>query len=185
MDDQRRQDLKRRASAAKPATPTKPTPPLNAELEKAKSLIQQKQYDDARALLVTIDDPVADKWLARLEQIAPAARPATTPQPEVIVRPPRKMPLWLKLIGGVVVILAALFVVQLVLFKQWEPKLNARLGVFRYCQTWHGETDCSVYADDVLARSEAQVLACQAEWDGFDYPVSFAECLEESGVVQR
>lgn len=42
---------------------SKPLPP---DLEKAKSLIQAKRYDEARAILITSDDPLADKWLARL-----------------------------------------------------------------------------------------------------------------------
>ena len=39
------------------------------ELAKAKRLIQAKQYEDARAILLTIDHPTADKWLERLSSI--------------------------------------------------------------------------------------------------------------------
>lgn len=37
-----------------------------AQLAQAKKLIQSKRYEDAKTLLITIDHPTADKWLARL-----------------------------------------------------------------------------------------------------------------------
>lgn len=36
------------------------------EMMKAKQLIQAKKYEDARALLTTIDHPTAEKWLSKL-----------------------------------------------------------------------------------------------------------------------
>lgn len=44
-------------------------PTTKEEMQKAKSLIQQKRYDDARALLITVDHPKADVWLNRLNQM--------------------------------------------------------------------------------------------------------------------
>jgi hypothetical protein len=42
------------------------------ELELAKQLIEEKQYDRARSLLNKIhDDPTAQKWLEKLEELAP------------------------------------------------------------------------------------------------------------------
>lgn len=41
------------------------------QLEKARALIQAKRYNEARRLLVQIDHPTADKWLTRLDEIAP------------------------------------------------------------------------------------------------------------------
>lgn len=38
------------------------------QLARAKKLIQNKHYDDARAILITIDHEIADKWLERLPQ---------------------------------------------------------------------------------------------------------------------
>ncbi len=43
------------------------------QMRKAKQLIQQKRYEDARALLITIDHPKAEVWLNRLNQISNAA----------------------------------------------------------------------------------------------------------------
>src|SRR5262245_16404854 len=42
-----------------------------SQLEKARTLIESKQYDAARKLLLTIDHPTARKWLAKLDEIAP------------------------------------------------------------------------------------------------------------------
>jgi hypothetical protein len=39
------------------------------QMQKAKTFIQQKRYDDARALLITIDHPKAELWLNRLNQM--------------------------------------------------------------------------------------------------------------------
>lgn len=44
------------------------------ELELAKELINEKQYDRARSLLMKIKtDPTAQKWLEKLDEIAPEA----------------------------------------------------------------------------------------------------------------
>jgi hypothetical protein len=37
----------------------------------AKELIQEKKYDEARAILRTINDPTAQKWLKKLDKLAP------------------------------------------------------------------------------------------------------------------
>ncbi len=45
---------------------------MRQELELAKQLIEEKHYDKARMLLEKIaDDPTAQKWLERLDSIAP------------------------------------------------------------------------------------------------------------------
>lgn len=42
------------------------------ELELAKDLIAEKQYDKARMLLLKVkDDPTAQKWLEKLEELSP------------------------------------------------------------------------------------------------------------------
>lgn len=37
----------------------------------AQELIKEKKYDEARAILTTIDHPTAERWLAKLDEIAP------------------------------------------------------------------------------------------------------------------
>lgn len=49
-------------------------------LQQAQALLRQERYDEARAILEPVaDDPTAQKWLARLDEIAP--RPAPAPEP--------------------------------------------------------------------------------------------------------
>lgn len=42
---------------------------IERELSQAKQLIQAKRYEDAKALLITIDHPTAEKWLSKLNSI--------------------------------------------------------------------------------------------------------------------
>ncbi|NDJ59917.1 MAG: hypothetical protein GYB67_02260 [Chloroflexi bacterium] len=44
------------------------------QLARAREYIKQKQYKDARRILKKIDDPKADEWLARIDEIEPAQR---------------------------------------------------------------------------------------------------------------
>lgn len=46
-----------------------------AKFDAAKQLIQEKKYDQARAILETIDHPPAAKWLAKLDTITPKPKP--------------------------------------------------------------------------------------------------------------
>lgn len=57
-------------------------------LDQAKNLIIQKQYDDARQLLLPIkSNPTAQKWLEKLDEIAPAKTPEPPPAfPEPVSR---------------------------------------------------------------------------------------------------
>jgi len=41
----------------------------------AREHIKAKRYDEARAILKTIDHPTARKWLAKLNEIAPPPEP--------------------------------------------------------------------------------------------------------------
>lgn len=64
-------------SILKKPEPTKKPNPTEQQLQKAKALIEAKRYEDARALLITIEHPTADKWLERLDKFSvPPAQPA-------------------------------------------------------------------------------------------------------------
>lgn len=53
-----------------------------AKLKAARDLINELNYDAARAILRTIpDDPIAQEWLAKLDRIAPEAPPAAPAPP--------------------------------------------------------------------------------------------------------
>jgi|GEM_PF-4152560 len=49
------------------------------QMQQAKALIQQKRYDDAKAILITVDHPKADVWLDRLNKMSGATVSPTTP----------------------------------------------------------------------------------------------------------
>jgi hypothetical protein len=51
----------------------------------ARRLIQEKQYDQARAILRTVQHPTAEQWLAKLDAIAPE-------EPEIEIAPTRAAP---------------------------------------------------------------------------------------------
>lgn len=42
---------------------------IEGQLARARALIEAQRYDEARAVLITIDHPTADKWLARLNDM--------------------------------------------------------------------------------------------------------------------
>lgn len=54
---------------------------VKEKLTKARDLIQDKRYDEARAILRTVDHPTALEWLSKIDQIAPipaaVSRPAS------------------------------------------------------------------------------------------------------------
>jgi hypothetical protein len=52
------------------------------ELELAKELINEKQYEKARMLLMKVkDDPTAQKWLEKLDELAPTKVEHSTSEP--------------------------------------------------------------------------------------------------------
>src|SRR5579859_3256559 len=63
-----------------------------AKFEAAKQLITEKHYNEARALLRTIDHPTALQWLEKLDTIDPpkVATAQIESQPMPIVVPARK-----------------------------------------------------------------------------------------------
>jgi hypothetical protein len=56
-----------------------------AKMLEARRLIEAKQYDEARAILRTIQHPTAEQWLAKLDAIAPE-------EPEIDIAPARATP---------------------------------------------------------------------------------------------
>jgi hypothetical protein len=63
---------------------------VESELAQAKKLIQAKQYDDAIALLITIDHPTADKWLAKLNSLS--SRQVATSKPKTMPEQNKQTP---------------------------------------------------------------------------------------------
>lgn len=61
-------------------------------MQRARDLIKARRYDEARAILVTVDHPVAHQWLDRLDQIAPADSGAPAPSSPFDAAPNRAAP---------------------------------------------------------------------------------------------
>lgn len=98
---------------------------IKDQMLKARELISQKRYDEARAILVKIDHPTARDWLAKLDARAAAGKATSTASKQ---KPPkaikaqaassRRSPLPL-VIAGIVLLLITLAGVVLLL-----PRLN-------------------------------------------------------------
>lgn len=55
------------------------------QLQQAKSLIQAKRYREARRVLSKIDHPTADRWLERLDEIAPVKESSGIPNQALLI----------------------------------------------------------------------------------------------------
>ncbi len=81
------------------------------KLARAKEMIQEKRYEEARTLLKTINHPTATKWLAKLEEITPPE-----PEEDEIVPPslPSREPVivsWMTVAGALVMVVLLIMVV--------------------------------------------------------------------------
>lgn len=47
---------------------------VKIQMQEAKRLIQERQYNEARSILVAIDHPLAETWLGKIDQIQPPTR---------------------------------------------------------------------------------------------------------------
>src|SRR5689334_16320247 len=64
---------------------------MNTDAEKvqrARQLITEKRYDEARVLLQTIDHPTARDWLAKLDQMAAQSQPSQPSFGNSFAQPP-------------------------------------------------------------------------------------------------
>jgi len=175
-------DLKARtADAAKKRTTQTTTTTLPDELQKAKTLIQQKRYDDARALLRTIKHPTAIEWLTRLEQ--------RTLQPAAIHAPPSRLHQWRWLIvtGLIILVLAGVYLVYdatVLSTARNEGRVTARL--FAYCldATHAAGVDsgvCSGWYEQAFTPSKETVLACDRLSPELD--TAFNQCLIDENIL--
>lgn len=77
------------------------------KMQRAKELIQQKKYAEARKILKTVDHPTAEKWLAQIDKMAPAKRQPSSGGGYLII-------------GGVVIVIILFVVVAFVVFNQQQ-----------------------------------------------------------------
>jgi hypothetical protein len=66
------------------------------KFDEVRDLIDQQRYDEARALLVTIDHPLTEKWLNRIDEADPTALTPTQRQVERQAARETHLQLWMK-----------------------------------------------------------------------------------------
>jgi hypothetical protein len=138
----------------------------------AKNLIQQKRYEEARAVLKTIQHPTAQKWLVTLDRISPEKKTA----------PPKRRRWWL-IAGGIVAIYLACAVIYYATERSQTPELVSYINRIKTSQA----TVCNASFIDGLrdpnrykicidistnfsgcanqARNTAEVLTCLSSWE--------------------
>lgn len=138
-----------------------------AKFEAARELIQSKQYDAARAVLKTIDDPHAIDWLAKLDKLDPPKRYDDDPFGPVIspVKPAkRRLPTWVALI--LLVILLAIGAAAWTYYNSTvnaaEQNLNQAVNdldyKYTYCTTYCGAVKGGQVCIDDCLKTPAAVL---------------------------
>jgi hypothetical protein len=60
------------------------------KMEQAKSLIQQKRYDEARSVLRTVNHPLAQEWLGKIDKLDPPEAPWDILPPLEVSTPSRE-----------------------------------------------------------------------------------------------
>lgn len=145
-----------------------------AKFQVARELIQAKQYDEARAILKTIDHPMATEWIAKIDLLDP---PVPNEQPKVS----RPFSSWLLVpllaIGG----LALVYFVWTKMYDQgkFDPPVPAYLS----SQEWKTTAFLCTYK---LSDVDVRIIQGDAEKaflndDFFHAGASFAYLLSETG----
>jgi len=125
----------------------------------AKNLIQQRRYDEARAILKTIQHPTSQKWLAKLEQIHPEKKSES----------PKRRRVWL-IVGGIVGLLIIWGLIYNTFERSQTPALIRYIDTIETNQT----TVCSVSFIDGL-RDPSRYRLCM------DISTNFGRCADQTG----
>jgi hypothetical protein len=154
----------------------------------ARRLIQEKQYDQARAILRTVQHPTARQWLARLEAIAPEA-----PDIEEVAQaaPPKKA----KSSGGDVLFYGVIGVVSFVivllvgylLVRQFAPATAPVAAGSTNCdaQGWYNNITANIarlgvaysLSDTLDERIDSLTQHLNAQRDSIGN-VAYSKCVE-------
>jgi hypothetical protein len=140
----------------------------------AKLLIQQRRYDEARTLLQSIDHPIARRWLAQLERVAPS-RPAPTAY----------LLLWL---AAAVVSFAVIVLVGYTLVSHYFPA-NIPLANAANCaaQEWYDQVsgrvpalalDLGLSQNDMSATN--RTLAALRKQRGIIEGITYPNCVQSA-----
>lgn len=128
---------------------------VKEQMLKAKALINEKRYDEARKILEKVDHPTAREWLTKLDAIAPKgtaparAKPGMQKQSTTPTRGGRRSILPL-LIAGIIVLLGVLVGVLFVL-----PRLNSPSNTTSQALTQRSEENAPTEAVGSAATEES------------------------------
>jgi hypothetical protein len=147
------------------------------KLQQAKEYIQQRDYDRARRILNKLpDNATAQKWLAKLDEIAPVAKP-------------KKRPLIIRLLLALVVVLIVFGIAFTAYYLAVvRPADEVRSALIAYCLDLNREANtfdfsgCGDWAYGSgfdLYRDE--VTACRSFSRGAES--QFNECMKDEGVA--
>lgn len=70
-----------------------------AKFDAARELIQEKRYDEARALLASIDHPTAREWEAKINRLAPIPEKPKKPAAAALPNRTRGLRIWRNIWG--------------------------------------------------------------------------------------
>jgi len=140
------------------------------DAQRAKELIKAEKFDEARKLLRKYpESPLAQRWLAKLDEIAPEKKP---------------MSKWW-LIGAIAVLIfaVAFFVVSLQPDQDEVDRLNLEARLDRWCRDVNAGLDVREYCDgfgEGYAGSRA-AMACHHLYPDRDN--AFKECCYDEGIA--
>lgn len=151
-----------------------------AKMQAAKELIEAKKYQEARALLKTVDHPTAQLWLARLDAMSP---PAVTPKK-------RRWPLVLLIILLIVGAAGILYLKQLndvtterVNRALAEMEIRTSLQVYCERESENTKEACQALVDVVMSEAKHDIDYC---WEQYGNNNTFRrDCLIQRGVIPR
>lgn len=156
-----------------------------AKLAAARELIQEKQYEAARAVLETVEgDPVAADWLAKLDRIAPRQTASAGRAPAPAKDKRRRTIIVLAVLLVLVVIIVAM--ISNMQARSSEAAMQVRLSIrlMRWCnEAWiSAGLEPGDYCSDFghIYQDNRQVRVCHEQSPELDAP--FRACLIGEGI---
>lgn len=161
------------------------------KMVEAKSLIQQKRYNEARAILRSVNHPTAMKWLAKLDDIAPEADDDLPPLEDDLPETTKRYTLykWVKAFVVTVIVLAIGFAVYTQTIGRSDPnRSKAYVRLFSYCLDVYnevgnrsGKDNCNEWQKEAFDRYNDKIMACQLQSPDLDKP--FNDCLTDEDIL--
>lgn len=150
-------------------------------MKRAQELIQEKRYDEARAILKTVDHPKARDWLAKLDKIAPRKSTWRKFKPFVYLA-----------------ILCVLLVVGYTAYSSFQQTQEAARQMMNlaveqntvrshlkiYCQEVidRSETECDEWVSSVVGDQYEGAKYCADSYDWIRQTEEFSNCLLSRGI---